>query len=362
ENETPIIPNKDSLTVQKDVINKHLFLECFMDAGKNFDYLASLYNLRNKKISSTFLRKNKDQMKYFYFNNWYKIYNYVKEIESINKIALEVLTYVNYAALYKISQDDSLLGSLNDLIIKGSITLKYKGKNHQVKTPNCKALKNMAYQLVFGGKKVPKTFQLSLIPHTNRAWNYMQSLAFNPRMIFNARPDNNLNEIFQHISSKLAVATQTEINKLHDIIEIFPLPTLDVKDVPEEIDLGSKKDYNYSLFKSIYLAINNIQQDKLTMFTKKHSTNLRWTATDGEKITICRLYKILNRPKKIELFYDIKIEFETSLQEPLSNSFINKDSTTLRKILLTKLVDLAKIRCNAICKPKVFLSFTFSCI
>lgn len=74
------------------------------------------------------------------FINWY----YFNVVE-VKKNAQELYGLINYGELRKksIFVNDKALFKLVDLVYKGSVTLRVKGKNIKLKTPSCKALREL---------------------------------------------------------------------------------------------------------------------------------------------------------------------------------------------------------------------------
>lgn len=76
----------------------------------------------------------------------------------MKKIAQELYALINYGEMRrKISfLNEKSLMKLRDLVYKGFVTLRVKGKNVKIKTPSCKALRqlnqlegNLEFDLIF---------------------------------------------------------------------------------------------------------------------------------------------------------------------------------------------------------------------
>ena len=122
--------------------DKNHFFEALNECGKNFD--AMQQSFQTKKF-----RKNKEQIRTFYYRTWHKISKYIdfpKDLK-IKKSCCELYGLCNYGVLRKklhgSQLDDKYGANLQQLIFEGHTTVRVRGRMYRLKTPTCAALKKM---------------------------------------------------------------------------------------------------------------------------------------------------------------------------------------------------------------------------
>lgn len=81
------------------------------------------------------------------------------------------------------SSEKSFL-KLRELVYKGSVTIRVKGKNIKIKTPSCRALRklNQLEGSSVEDVQLPQRVEVTLRPSNMESWGFVQSLAQNPRI------------------------------------------------------------------------------------------------------------------------------------------------------------------------------------
>ncbi|MEN2499068.1 MAG: chromatin binding [Marteilia pararefringens] len=340
------------------LIDRTLFLNCFLESGRSFENLMNLYNSRSRKIHNQYIKKTINQVKHYYYNTWYKIANFVKEIITIDRLTLEILSMTNYAILCKLSIEENAGNVLNDLVMYGQVNFKYKGKNYSCRTPNCKALKNHLYSLISDGGKIPQNFDIYLLPYTNLSWNFIQSLALNPRLLFRTNNREKFQKIFDYILNMLK-----KFGPIQDdtFLTIFPSPETVVVDIPSEFEITSKVDFNLATFekiiehsKEVSKISNNFKstENKVDHQSKRY-TNVVWSYLKSQEISFFRLYRMLNMPKRFELFYDL--DLPKINQYTPQGCILNSFSLNFGNMLIKKLIKLSEVRSNTFKAKKSLL-------
>ncbi|PSN31812.1 hypothetical protein C0J52_16418 [Blattella germanica] len=171
--------------------DKNIFFEALNEYGKNFDSIQNHFATKAKKKGlAEHLIKNKDQVRLFYYRTWHKISKYLKfdgisnsEVKNATK---EVYGLINYGEIRKrigFCTEKIMCMKLNDLVYRGTVQLRIKGKTLRIKTPLCRALRRLnrieECQEVL---KLPARVTIELRPRTNDAWTRVQSAAQNPRI------------------------------------------------------------------------------------------------------------------------------------------------------------------------------------
>jgi hypothetical protein len=147
--------------------------------------------------------KNKNQIRHFYYRTWHKIAPHIEFAPNIKKSTRELYALVNYGELWKKvggTLGGKLGSKLNDLVQKGSTALKIKGKTLRVRTPVCRALKELHSRVVGGSggdvalggggggirgpaqPKLPAKVVISLRPRHTADWVRVQKFAQNPHL------------------------------------------------------------------------------------------------------------------------------------------------------------------------------------
>ncbi|GJQ87687.1 hypothetical protein Trydic_g17505 [Trypoxylus dichotomus] len=166
--------------------DKNLFFEALSEFGKDFEAIHSYVSnkLKKKGIAENMI-KTKEQMRHLYYRTWHKISKHLRFSDEVKKIAQELYGLINYGELRKklsiISEKTCI--KLNELIYRGSVAIRVKGKMIRIKTPMCKALRKLnQLDEKENDLKLPSRVTVELIPKDMSTWMYVQNLAQNPRV------------------------------------------------------------------------------------------------------------------------------------------------------------------------------------
>ncbi|CAG2064778.1 unnamed protein product [Timema podura] len=103
----------------------------------------------------------------------------------MKKATQELYSLINYGEMRrKIGPiTEKLCLKLNELVYRGSVQIRLKGKTIRIKTPMCRILRKLN-QLDENEEEVrlPNRISIELRPKTNTAWGRVQSVAQNPRV------------------------------------------------------------------------------------------------------------------------------------------------------------------------------------
>ena len=187
--------------------DKHIFFDALNEVGKDFDSIQQHFQAKFKTTRSAAKApvpahyiKNKNQIRHFYYRTWHKISPHLQFGPNIKKSTRELYGLVNYGELWK--KVGGTLGGklgpkLNELVQKGSTALKLKGKTMRVRTPVCRALKELHSRAVggagdvpvggagvrgLGQPKLPNKVIISLRPRHTADWIRVQKIAQNPHV------------------------------------------------------------------------------------------------------------------------------------------------------------------------------------
>lgn len=156
--------------------DKNIFFEALNEYGKDFEAIQQYINNKFKKKSlPDSIAKTKDQIRHFYYRTWHKVSKYLKFSDGkmlyqfykktsttglsitvirnnikpyfldIKKIAQELYALINYGELRKKigSVSEKTCMKLNELIYRGTVQIRFKGKTIRIKTPMCRALRKL---------------------------------------------------------------------------------------------------------------------------------------------------------------------------------------------------------------------------
>jgi hypothetical protein len=187
--------------------DKHIFFDVLNEYGKDFDSIHQHFQAKFKTTRGNSKAplpahyiKNKNQIRHFYYRTWHKIAPHIQFGPHLKKTTRELYGLVNYGELWK--KMGGTLGvkvgiKLNELVQKGSTTLKIKGKTVRVRTPVCRALKELHSRAAAGGSadsvtsgalrglgppKLPNKVVISLRPRHTADWVRVQKIAQNPHV------------------------------------------------------------------------------------------------------------------------------------------------------------------------------------
>ncbi|KAF2896063.1 hypothetical protein ILUMI_10107 [Ignelater luminosus] len=126
--------------------DKNLFFEALNEFGKDFEAIHShITNKLRKKGLPDSVMKTKDQVRHFYYRTWHKISKHLKFSDDVKKLAQELYGLINYGELRKKigSVSEKTCMKLNELIYRGAVAIRTKGKTVRIKTPMCRALRKL---------------------------------------------------------------------------------------------------------------------------------------------------------------------------------------------------------------------------
>jgi hypothetical protein len=109
-------------------------------------------------------------------------------LPEISKVAKELYALINYGEMRKklMFINDKCYLKLSDLVYKGAVTVREKGKNIKIKTPSCRALRKLNELEEWQEEiKLPPRIDVILRPANVAAWGKVQALAQNPRVKVN---------------------------------------------------------------------------------------------------------------------------------------------------------------------------------
>jgi len=192
---------------------KRAFFEALNECGKDFDKIQAHFQntLKNKKNLPADYAKNKDQIRHYYYRTWHKISAFVKFESDLNKSTRELFGLINYGEIWKKvggTLDDRMGVKLNELVQRGSTTVKHKGKTFRVKTPVCRALKNLHNKggdksgLQKGKKCMPTKVTIDLKPLDTKDWCRTHKLAQNPHIKVSLGLQRKVSSLINCLSNK----------------------------------------------------------------------------------------------------------------------------------------------------------------
>ena len=191
----------------------NIFFEGVSEFGKDFDKLQAHFKAkyRSKRGLPENYIKNKDQIRHFYYRTWHKISGHIK-CKDLKNNSKELSGLINYGELWrKIGGTlDDKWGSkfgvkLDDMVQKGTATVKIKGKTLRLKTPVCRALKKTKEEELLKPKnksKLPSKVIIELRPHTTSDWSKVQRAAQNPHVRLTLGVQRKLASVFKCLEKK----------------------------------------------------------------------------------------------------------------------------------------------------------------
>ncbi|CAG9820062.1 unnamed protein product [Phaedon cochleariae] len=220
DSSTPVIPEKIEKKEEnkQDTItkkcyrplwssdDKNYFFEALNEFGKDFENIHSYISTKlRKKGVPDHLIKTKDQVRHLYYRTWHKISKYLKLSDGIKKLAQELYGLINYGELRKKvgSVSKKSLLKLNDLLYKGTIILRVKGKSLRVSTPMCRALRKVnQLDEKYDDIKLPNRLTIELRPKDMNSFLRVQSTAQNPRLRTSMPLQKRLSSLIECLNKK----------------------------------------------------------------------------------------------------------------------------------------------------------------
>jgi len=166
--------------------DKHVFFAALNLYGKDFDKIQDYFKnkLKNKQGVPIEFIKNKNQIRHFYYRTWHKLTPYITFDKELKASTKELFALINYGEIWKRIEGvvvSKNLVKLNELVHKGSVTIKHKGKTFRVKTPVCPVLKRIHNKQDTEKKKcLPTRVTIELRPRTTTDWIRVHKMAQNP--------------------------------------------------------------------------------------------------------------------------------------------------------------------------------------
>eukprot|EP00092_Neocalanus_flemingeri_P013394 GFUD01014438.1.p1 GENE.GFUD01014438.1~~GFUD01014438.1.p1 ORF type:complete len:956 (-),score=217.93 GFUD01014438.1:178-3045(-) len=170
----------------------YIFFEGLNEYGKDFDKLQSHFKskYKNKRNLPEHYIKNKNQIRHFYYRTWHKILGFISFSKELKNNTKELYGLINYGELWKKiggTVDEKFGAKLDDMVQKGSATVKIKGKTQRVKTPVCRALKKInnkgeSLPKPKNKSKLPSKVVIELRPRDTCDWCRIQKMAQNPHI------------------------------------------------------------------------------------------------------------------------------------------------------------------------------------
>lgn len=173
--------------VQWTNVEKKFFFDALNEHGRDFEQISRFINTKMKrKIPTETDYKTKEHVRQHYYQLFQKASKYLRFSDDVKKLAQELYTLINFGEMKKklvMSSEKSFL-KLRDLVYRGSVTIRVKGKNIKIKTPSCRALKKLN-QLEGNNYEdiiLPQRIEVILRPSNLQSFTHVQKLAQNPRV------------------------------------------------------------------------------------------------------------------------------------------------------------------------------------
>ena len=217
---------------------KDCFFEALLEHSKDFDKIHNhLMNGHKRRGDLSSVVKNKDQVRHFYYRTLNKISKYIPEPQDnvdSKKTYHEVRSVICYGELrkklhsLKIEKDGK---KLTELISTGKTTIRHHGRNLNIRTPVCRALKRLSSNVaVEEPVPVPNKIMVELVPKDNQTWSTIQGLAKNPRLKTTVSSRKSLYSFLMFFISKWKLCDNTNIT-------LSPsLPSSDLKLVSRKLN------------------------------------------------------------------------------------------------------------------------------
>ncbi|KAK4887661.1 hypothetical protein RN001_003932 [Aquatica leii] len=204
--------------------DKNLFFEALNEFGKDFESIHSYIatKLKKKGLPDSVM-KTKDQVRHFYYRTWHKISKHLKFSDDIKKLAQELYGLINYGELRKKigSVSEKTCMKLNELIYRGSVSIRFKGKTIRVKTPMCRALRKLnQLDENHDDLKLPTRVNVELIAKDMNSWLRVQGMSQNPRVKASLPLQKRLSTLIRFLTCKWkstdAIAYENHITSSND--------------------------------------------------------------------------------------------------------------------------------------------------
>lgn len=216
--------NKRQLRPTWSQEDKNLFFEALNEFGKDFEsiYLSIAAKLKRKGLPDSVL-KTKDQVRHFYYRTFHKISKHLKFSDDIKKLAQELYALINYGELRKKlgSVSEKTCMKLNELIYRGTVCVRFKGKTIRVKTPMCRALRKLnQLDEKHDDLKLPTRVNVELVAKDMSTWLRIQGISQNPRIKTSLPLQKRLSTLMKFLTCKWqtadSVAYENMLNSVNE--------------------------------------------------------------------------------------------------------------------------------------------------
>uniref|UniRef100_A0A1B0GHX4 Polycomb-group transcriptional regulator n=2 Tax=Lutzomyia longipalpis TaxID=7200 RepID=A0A1B0GHX4_LUTLO len=165
---------------------RNIFFEGLNEYGRDFDAITHFMNHKLKRrqpLEQPIYKAG--QVRQLYYQTFHKISKYLKFSDDVRKYAQELYALINYGEMRRklIVVNEKACMKLRDLVYRGYVTIREKGKNIRIKTPSCRALRKLNQLEEWQEEiKLPHRVEVFLVPATMESWGRVQSIAQNPRI------------------------------------------------------------------------------------------------------------------------------------------------------------------------------------
>ncbi|XP_078494314.1 uncharacterized protein LOC100177868 isoform X2 [Ciona intestinalis] len=308
---TPTSLKKKRVREQWSVEDKNHFFDAVAIHGKDFEAIQKAIAQKHRKKGGESVVKTKDQVRHLYYRTWTTVSKLLDgEVSSIssasNKTNQELFAVINYGELRKKLGGYALkkkgIMKLNELVNSGFTSVRLKGKNYRIKTPTCKALKQIGSKSDTSKKscysearrvKLPLRVNLELQPYSMKAWNKVHMLAHNPRTRFSIPLNCQLSYIIKYLVNKWrslgdkmfalsneADGSNTLTNASNDKLQIYKPPEVNIKANVKVHQILLNKNHCIVSYTSLKSSVCNKNEDPTFTRTDLDSLPLDLSSED----------------------------------------------------------------------------------
>lgn len=235
---------KTHVRVQWSNEERNFFFDALNEHGRDFEQISRFINLKMKrKTPSDKDYKGKEHIRQLYYQFFQKASKYLRFSDDVKKLAQELYTLINYGEMKRkqvMSSEKSFL-KLRDLVYKGSVVIRWKGKNIKIKTPSCRALRilNGLEGSTVEDVQLPQRIDVVLRPVNMKSWGFVQTLAQNPRIRMVSLPlQRRLASLLHTMQQKWQISN----NRLYEKYVLSCIQRHGVQKIGEEIVTQSQAD------------------------------------------------------------------------------------------------------------------------
>nr|XP_029710478.1 protein cramped-like [Aedes albopictus] len=186
--------------------DKNLFFEALNECGKDFEGIVNYLNTkkRRKEGNNDMVFKVKD-VRHLYYQFNQKVSKYLHFSDEVKKEAQELYGLINYGEMRKKVpfQNKKYFHKLKDLVYKGTVIIREKGRNIRIKTPSCRALRKINQLEEWQEEiRLPPRVDVFMKPATVGAWGRVQTLAQNPRVRISVTLQKRVSTLLQLLQAK----------------------------------------------------------------------------------------------------------------------------------------------------------------